>query len=48
MMRFEMPVNDLGVTVLLRLADVHVLGRQQWQAQQAERGDQRDRVARRH
>lgn len=48
MMRFEMSMNELGVAVIVRLADVHVLGRQQRQPEQAERRDQRESGAERH
>ena len=48
MMRLEMSMNELGVTVIVRLADVDVLGRQQRHAQHAERGNERDRASESH
>ena len=48
MMGFEMAMNEFGVTVVVRLPDVDVLGREQRHAQQADRGDERDRTSKGH
>src|SRR6185436_10112525 len=48
MMWLEMPMDDLGVLAALGFADVHVLRRQQRQAEQAEHGGDGDRAPERH
>ena len=48
MMRFEVAMNELGVTVIVRLADVDVLRRQHRQAEQAEDGERDQSAGRGH
>ena len=48
MMRLEMPMNDLGVLAALGFGDVHVLWRQQRQAEQTEHGGDGDGAPERH
>jgi hypothetical protein len=48
MMRLEMAMNDLGVLAALGLGDVHVLWRQQRQAEQPEHGGDGDGAPERH
>jgi len=47
-MRLEVTMNDLGVLAALGLGDVHVLGWQQGQAEQAEHGGDGDGATERH
>ena len=48
MMRLEMPMDDLGVPAVLGFGDVHVLRRQQREAEQAEHGSEGDGSPERH
>jgi hypothetical protein len=48
MMRLEMPMDDLGALAVLRLGDMHVLRRQQRQAEQTEHGGDGEGAPERH